>query len=99
MSAPHPPLTQREHQIMVLIAQGLSCPAIARLLGISASTVRKHRTHLLEKTGRHNAAQLTCYAVTAGFCQPTGTAKGYALGPVEPAGKPGRSPHRHRLHQ
>jgi two-component system nitrate/nitrite response regulator NarL len=46
-----PPLTAREHQILGLIAQGLSGPEIGRRLFIAPSTVKTHSANLYEKLG------------------------------------------------
>ncbi|MFP3558083.1 helix-turn-helix transcriptional regulator [Paraburkholderia sp. SIMBA_049] len=51
-------LTQRERDVLSLIADGLACKSIAARLGISEQTVRKHRRRLLRKTGASNAAAL-----------------------------------------
>lgn len=51
-------LTQREREIAVLVARGLSNKLIARELDISDKTVQVHRAHVLEKMGVHSAAQL-----------------------------------------
>ncbi|MCY1207100.1 Bacterial regulatory protein, luxR family [compost metagenome] len=60
-------LTQRERQVLGLIASGMSCRAVAAALQISVLTARKHRSNLLAKTGLRNAAQLAAYAVAHGF--------------------------------
>jgi two-component system, NarL family, nitrate/nitrite response regulator NarL len=44
-----PALTPREHEILVLTADGLSGPEIARALGISPATVKTHQQRLYEK--------------------------------------------------
>lgn len=44
-------LTVREHEIAVLVAQGLSTKQIARKLFISAETVKTHRRRMLQKNG------------------------------------------------
>jgi DNA-binding CsgD family transcriptional regulator len=46
-----PTLTSREHQVLVLIAEGLTAGAIGRHLGITEETVRKHCQHLYNKMG------------------------------------------------
>lgn len=61
-TSPTDVLTARELQIAVLIAQGFHTRSIGRRLGISASTVGTHRTHVYAKLGvasrRALAAQL-----------------------------------------
>ncbi|WP_082625011.1 helix-turn-helix domain-containing protein [Paraburkholderia caribensis] len=55
-------LTQRERDVLSLIANGLACTSIAAHLCISEQTVRKHRRHLLGKMGASNAAALCTLA-------------------------------------
>jgi|GEM_PF-3294874 len=55
-------LTQRERDVLFLIAEGLASKSIARRLDISEQTVRKHRRRLLEKCGAPNAAALCMLA-------------------------------------
>lgn len=52
-----PALTQREEQVLKLIANGLSNKAISRNLGISESTVENHIHHIYAKLGISNRAQ------------------------------------------
>lgn len=56
------PFTPRESQILLAIAAGLSCRAIGTRLSITESTVRKHRSNMLNKLGVRNAAELLVYA-------------------------------------
>jgi FixJ family two-component response regulator len=51
-------LTERERQMIDLIAQGLSSKQIAAAIGISLKTVENHRSHLLAKTNAVNVANL-----------------------------------------
>lgn len=51
-------LTSREREVMALIVQGRTSKEIARLLGVSVLTVRKHRENLLRRLGLHSTAQL-----------------------------------------
>lgn len=64
------PLTRREHQILALVAQGMTAREVAERLGISPLTARKHRENLMRKLDLHSAAELTTYAVRLGL--PTG---------------------------
>ena len=57
-------LTARENQVLGHIAQGLSSREIAALLGVSVSTVQRHRFSLMSKLRLHNAASLTAYFMT-----------------------------------
>lgn len=48
-AAPFPDLTEREHEVLDLLARGMSNPAIARRLGIAAKTVANHVSNILLK--------------------------------------------------
>jgi DNA-binding CsgD family transcriptional regulator len=48
------PLTGAEHEILSLLAQGLTADAIGRRRGISGRTVRKHLEHIYAKLGSHD---------------------------------------------
>lgn len=56
-------LTPREREILQLVAEGHSSPAIAESLQVSLKTVEKHRSSLMAKLGVHNAAELIRVAV------------------------------------
>ncbi len=60
-------LTQREKQILSLIAKGLPNKNIAVKLKISIRTVEHHRAHLTDKLGFKDAASLVKYALTKGL--------------------------------
>ena len=47
--APFPQLTEREHEVLRLIARGADNPAVARRLGVSAKTVRNHVSNIITK--------------------------------------------------
>jgi DNA-binding NarL/FixJ family response regulator len=57
----HEALSEREFQIMKLIARGASLKDIAEQLHISAKTVTTYRARILEKTGLASNAELTRY--------------------------------------
>lgn len=59
-------LTDREREVLQLIAEGHSNREIAELLHISVKTVETHRTHLMDKLDLHNTAELTQYAIRKG---------------------------------
>lgn len=61
--------TPREHEIMCLIARGLSNDEIAGVLHRSVLTVRKHRQNLMDKLGLRNAAEVTAYVIRNDLCQ------------------------------
>jgi len=60
-------LTQREREILKLIAEGQKNKDIADLLCISLKTVEKHRANLMEKLDLHNVAALTALAAEKGL--------------------------------
>jgi two-component system, NarL family, invasion response regulator UvrY len=60
---PHEHLSDREYQIMLMIAQGKSLKAIGVELSVSVKTVSTHRTHILQKMGMENNAQIVTYAL------------------------------------
>lgn len=62
MSNESAPFTPRESHILLAMADGLSCRDIGIRLSITESTVRKHRSNMLNKLGLHNAAELLAYA-------------------------------------
>jgi two-component system response regulator NreC len=59
-------LTDREREVLQLIAEGHSSSEIAELLHISVKTVRAHRAHLMDKLDMHGTAELTQYAIHKG---------------------------------
>jgi DNA-binding NarL/FixJ family response regulator len=61
------PLTEREHQILELLAEGLSNVEIAERACISENTVKKHIRRLLEKLHLNNRVQAAVYAVRGGL--------------------------------
>ena len=60
-------LTNREKQILQLIAEGKSNKEIAVLLTLSVNTVSVHRANLMEALGIHRTAELVLYAVRKGL--------------------------------
>ena len=60
-------LSQREREVLKLIAEGYKNKDIAADLCISLKTVEKHRANLMKKLDLHNAAALTVYAVERGL--------------------------------
>ena len=60
-------LTQREREILKLIAEGYKNKEIADYLYISLKTVEKHRSSLMKKLDLHNTAALTAFAVEKGL--------------------------------
>ena len=64
------PLTERETQVVKLIAEGHSGREIAELLHISEHTVERHREHILDKLGLRDRVALTRYAIRRGLVEP-----------------------------
>jgi PAS domain S-box-containing protein len=62
-------LTERERQVLVLIAQGKSTKEAAAELGISYKTTDSHRSRILEKLGVHETASMVRYAIRAGLVE------------------------------
>jgi DNA-binding NarL/FixJ family response regulator len=56
-------LTEREREVLQLLAEGKSNKEAAGLLNISAYTVETHRMHLMQKLNLHNTAEIVLYAV------------------------------------
>ena len=62
-------LTDREREVLQLIAEGLSSKEIASQLGVSLKTVDSHRSNLMEKLDIHKVAGLVKFAVRAGLVE------------------------------
>ena len=60
-------LTQREREILKMIAEGYKNKDIADYLCISAKTVEKHRANLMKKLDLHSASPLTAFAMEKGL--------------------------------
>jgi DNA-binding NarL/FixJ family response regulator len=60
---PFESLTERERQIMILLAQGKTYQEVGESLFISPKTVDFHRTNLMRKLGLENRAELTRFAL------------------------------------
>lgn len=67
---PSDPLSNRERQVLQLIAEGKSTKDVASLLGISVKTAESHRSRLMKKLDIHETASLVRYAVRRGLVQP-----------------------------
>jgi PAS domain S-box-containing protein len=63
-------LTERERQVLVLIASGKSTKETATQLGISYKTADSHRSRILEKLGIHETATMVRYAIRSGLIEP-----------------------------
>ena len=64
------PLTDREAQVVKLIAEGHSGREIAELLRISEHTVERHREHILDKLDLRDRVAVTRYAIRRGLVEP-----------------------------
>jgi DNA-binding NarL/FixJ family response regulator len=60
-------LTDREREILVLVAQGERDEDIAKQLYVGVRTVRSHLEHIRDKTGRRRRPDLTRYAYERGL--------------------------------
>ena len=60
-------LTDREKEVLQLLAEGRSNKEVATVLGLSLSTVETHRGNLMQKLNLHNTAELVLYAVRKGL--------------------------------
>lgn len=59
-------LSEREREVMQLVAEGRSSKEIAEMLSIAPSTVETHRAHIFQKLEIRNTAELVLYAVRRG---------------------------------
>jgi DNA-binding NarL/FixJ family response regulator len=64
---PYESLTQRERQVLKLVAEGHSNKEVARVLDLSIKTAMTHREHLMKKLGLHNRTDLTRFALRRGI--------------------------------
>jgi two-component system, NarL family, response regulator NreC len=60
-------LTNREREVLQLVAEGKSNKDVANLLNLSLYTVETHRTHILQKLNLHSVPELILYAVRKGI--------------------------------
>lgn len=63
-------VTQREREVLKLLAEGYTNKDISGFLHISVKTVEKHRSNLIGKLDLHNVAQLTTFALEKGLVEP-----------------------------
>jgi DNA-binding NarL/FixJ family response regulator len=66
-AAPTPRLTERERQVLTLVARGRSNREIAEMLGLSANTIAVHRANLMKTLAVRKTAALVLYAVRHGL--------------------------------
>jgi DNA-binding NarL/FixJ family response regulator len=65
-ASPYDALTDREKQVLKLVAEGHSNKEVAELLGISVKTAMSHREHLMEKLDLHSRTELIKFALREG---------------------------------
>jgi len=63
------PLTPREREILILVAEGNTNAEIAKKLFISEKTVQTHRSNILDKLNIHDRTELVRYAIRAGLIE------------------------------
>jgi DNA-binding NarL/FixJ family response regulator len=63
------PLTEREREVLKLIAEGYTGQQIATMLVISEKTVDRHRSNLLQKLALRDRVDLTRYAIRVGLVE------------------------------
>jgi RNA polymerase sigma factor (sigma-70 family) len=56
-------LTDREREVLQLLAEGKTNKEAATILGVSPYTIESHRQNLMQKLGLHNTAEIVLYAV------------------------------------
>ena len=67
--SPGKPISDRERQVLQLVAEGKTTKEIASLLNISVKTAESHRSNLMEKLNIHDTAGLVRYAIRNGLIQ------------------------------
>lgn len=60
---PHERLSNREHQVMLMLAEGRTVSDVAEELCLSVKTISTYRSRIMDKMGMKKNAQLTLYAV------------------------------------
>ena len=66
---PYDQLTDREKQVLKLVAEGRSNKEVAELLGIGVKTAMSHREHVMGKLGVHGRTELIRFALRRGIIQ------------------------------
>lgn len=67
--APPDPLTERQREVLTLLAEGKSVKEIAHLLGVSVKTVETHRTAVMTRLDLHDLPSLVKYAMRMGLIE------------------------------
>jgi DNA-binding NarL/FixJ family response regulator len=93
-STPNPALaglTEREVQVLRLLAGGLASKEVAAALNLAVETVRSYRKSLMKKLKVHNVAGLVQFASSAGVIVVAGfTNRGGGLESQQPSDRPGK---------
>lgn len=63
-------LTEREEEVLILLADGASNAEIAEQLSISPKTVARHRENIMAKLNLHSRSELVKYAIRKGIIEP-----------------------------
>ena len=66
---PYDPLTDRERQVLQLVAEGNTTKQIAAVLGVTPKTAETHRVNVMDKLDIHTTAGLVRYAIRRGLIQ------------------------------
>jgi len=66
---PGNPISDRERQVLQLVAEGKTTKEIASFLGISVKTAESHRSNLMDKLNIHDTAGLVRYAIKIGLIE------------------------------
>jgi DNA-binding NarL/FixJ family response regulator len=69
---PYDGLTDREKQVLKLVAEGHSNKEVADILGITVKTAMSHREHVMLKLDVHNRTELVRFALERGVLPPSG---------------------------
>ena len=69
---PYDTLTDREKQVLKLVAEGRSNKEVADVLGITVKTAMSHREHVMLKLDLHNRTELIRFALERGVLPPSG---------------------------
>lgn len=64
---PYETLTDREKQVLKLVAEGATNKDVASALGVSVKTAMSHREHVMQKLGLHNRTDLIRFALRHGI--------------------------------
>lgn len=67
---PHDPLSDRERQVLQLVAEGNTTKEVARILGVSVKTAESHRSRIMQKLDIHDTAGLVRCAIRRGIIKP-----------------------------